>query len=93
MVKAEDLVNQQKHRENLKYISFIKVYERIEKKINLASASNFYQVWYQIPQFILGQPKYHMKECKKYVIDRIKHDGFEVEDHEPNILLIKWNTK
>lgn len=91
MVKAQDLINQQKKREELKYKSFFKIYETVEKKIILASDSNFYQVWYEIPQFIIGQPKYKLTECKEFVTNKLKADGFNITEYDSNIILIKWN--
>lgn len=92
MVKAEDLIKLQKDRENIKYITFKKVYKTVEKKIQLASNSNFYYVWYEIPEFIIGSPLYKLDECKKYVMNKIKKDGFEIEEIN-NFILIKWFPK
>jgi len=92
MVKAEDLIKIQKDRENIKYITFKKVYKNLEKKIQLASNSNFYYVWYEIPEFIIGCPLYKLEECKDYVIKKIKNDGFEVEEIS-NYILVKWFPK
>ena len=92
MVKAEDLIKLQKDRENIKYITFKKVYKNVEKKIQLASNSNFYYVWYEIPEFIIGSPLYKLNECKQYVINKVKKNGFEVEEIN-NLILIKWFPK
>ena len=42
MVKAQELINKQKERENLKISTYKKIYELVEKKIALASNSNYY---------------------------------------------------
>jgi len=89
MVKAQDLINMQKERENIKYTTFNKIYKNIEKKIQLASNSNFYYVWYEIPEFIIGFPMYKINECKKYIINKIEKDGFQIEEIN-NFILIKW---
>lgn len=93
MVKAKDLIESQKKRENIKYKSFYKIYENIEKKIILASSSNFYSVSYEIPNFIIGYPFYNLDECKKFIKKNIEKDGFEIEEIERNIILIKWFPK
>ncbi len=90
MVKANDLINEQQKREKIKIETFKKVFENIEKKIVLASAGNFYYVWYEIPEFILGLPTYNLKDCIKYVKKRLEENQFEVLEYDPNILLIKW---
>lgn len=90
MVKATDLVKQQKKREERKKITFEKIYSVIEKKIIMASAGDFYYTWYQIPEFLVGLPMYSVDECKNYIQDKLKLNGFVVEFFLPNILLIKW---
>ena len=93
MVKAQDLISAQKEREKIKYKTFAKIYQKIEKKITLASSSNLYYVWYEIPAFLMGFPLYNVKECKKNIIRQIEENGFKVEEYESNIILISWFPK
>lgn len=93
MVKAQDLIKSQKKREEIKYKTFLKIYDNIEKKISFASASNFYYVWYEVPEFIIGFPLYNLEECKKYVVNKIQENGFTVEEFDVNIILITWFPK
>ena len=93
MVKAQDLINAQKERENIKYKTFAKIYSNIEKKIKLASSSNYYQVYYDIPEFVIGFPLYNFKECKKNIIRQLILNEFDVEEYSQTILLIKWFPK
>ena len=44
MVNANDLIKEQQKRDEIKIITFEKVYKTIEKKIILASAGNYYYV-------------------------------------------------
>jgi hypothetical protein len=90
MVKASDLIKTQKERENIKYKTFSKIYNKIIKKITLASSCNYYYIWYEIPNFIMGCPLYNINECKTVIIDKLKHNEFDIEEYEPNILLVKW---
>ncbi len=93
MVNAKDLIKEQKEREDRKKLTFDKIFLKIEKKIVLASAANFYYTWYSIPEFIVGLPLYSLSECKNYIENKLKKEGFEIEYFEPNILLIKWFPK
>lgn len=92
MVKAQDLINVQKDRDKIKYKTFAKIYNKIEKKITLASSSNLYYIWYQIPEFIIGCPLFNLSECKKNIINQLKENGFDIEEYD-NLLLIKWFPK
>ncbi len=90
MVKAEDLINMQKEREKIKFKTFNKVFNTVEKKITIASSSNYYYVWYEVPQYIIGEPLYNYNECIEYIIKKIISNGFKVNIYEPNVLLISW---
>ena len=90
MVKAEDLRKEQKERESIKYITLNKIYNRVEKKINISSSSNSYYTWYIIPEFLVGLPLYSFDECKQYIEKNLKKNGFVSQYYEPNILLISW---
>ena len=68
MVKATDLIKQQKEREERKKNTFNKIYCLIEKKIVLASTGNNYYTWYQIPEFLVGLPLYSLDECQEYIL-------------------------
>ena len=93
MVKANELIKQQKERDERKKITFDKIYSVIEKKIILASTGNYYYTWYQIPEFLVGLPMYSIDECQKYIQKKLKTNGFDTELFLPNILLIKWFEK
>jgi len=93
MVKANELIKQQKEREERKKITFEKIYKVVEKKIILASTGDYYYTWYQIPEFLVGLPMYSIDECHQYIQVKLKANGFDIEFFSPNILLIKWFDK
>jgi hypothetical protein len=90
MVKADKLKKEQKKKDEIKKETFNKILSKIEKKIILASAANYYFTWYTIPEFIIGLPLYSLPECREYIIKKMGKDGFTTEFFQPNILLIKW---
>lgn len=93
MVKAYELIKQQKEREERRNLTYDKIYTLIEKKIILASSGNYYHTWYLVPEFLVGLPIYSIDECQKYIQNKLKNDGFETEFYHPNILFIKWKNK
>lgn len=91
MVKAGDLIKAQKERDNIKYKTFKKIFNQIEKKIVLASSSNYYYIWYQIPVFLIGSPMYNIDECKQFVIKNLQDNDFKINENEGHLLYIYWN--
>jgi len=93
MVKANELIKTQQERDNRKYITYEKIYNIVEKKINYASSGDNYYIWYQIPEFLIGLPLYSLKDCNVYIQSKLQKNGFDIDFYEPNILLIKWFPK
>jgi hypothetical protein len=90
MVKAKDLVKSQEEKKKLKEKTYKKILERIEKKISIASNSDFYYTYYEVPELILGLPLYSIKDCIVYVKKKLEYNGFKVLLSEPNTLFISW---
>ena len=71
MVKASDLIKEQMDRKKNKEKIFDKIYNRIENKVIKASKNNFYECYYEIPEFILNIPLYDFNDCKYYVLQKL----------------------
>jgi hypothetical protein len=93
ILKAKDLIKQQKERDKRRHDTFNKIYKKIEKRISIASIGNSYFTMYEIPEFILGIPLYNIIEAVNYIKDKLIYNGFTVEYYKPNILLISWLPK
>jgi hypothetical protein len=90
MIKANDLIKQQKEKELKKRVIYEKIYKLVEKKISLSSQSDNYYTLFLIPEFMIGQSLYSLKDCNEYIKDKLKDNGFKVEIYDPNILYVNW---
>lgn len=90
MVKASDLIKEQKKKDELKKKTYKKIYHKVEKKILMASSVNSYYCTYEIPNFILGLPLYTWADCKSYIVEKLKKNGFKVKDYSVNVIIISW---
>ena len=91
MIKASELIKKQKEKEHNKKKTYDKIYLLAERKICTASDTNNYHTWFQIPEFLVGLPIYSHPECRKYIEEKLNHNGFKTNFYEPNILFIEWN--
>ena len=75
-----------------------KKYEKIYNKI-LNKCSQFIKranllgenmCFFEIPDFILGEPTYDLNSCVGYIIKRLKEKGFNVILISNNIIIITW---
>jgi hypothetical protein len=89
MVKASELVREQKKREEEKKKVYDKIYQKIEKKIQMASNMNFFQITYEIPEYALGIPIYDLAECIKYVDKKLIKNEFKTS-WDRNIVYVNW---
>jgi Family of unknown function (DUF5759) len=47
--------------------------------------------WYVVPEFILGVPRYDVKNCIAYIVKELQDNGFKVTYTHPNLLFIVWS--
>lgn len=69
-------------------------YEQIVKKIhfrieNYAKRHETMCVC-EIPEFVIGVPLYNRMNCCKYVLDRLKAEGFKVQYVHPYNIIVNW---
>ena len=93
MVKVSDLLKEQDEKRRQKEKTFKKIYKIVEKKIIIANTGGNSQMWFEIPEFILGVPVYKVLECKDYLIKKLENDGFKVTFYEPNNLYVDWKEE
>lgn len=92
MINAHTLYLLQKEKEKAKCKIYEKIYELIEKRIVQASSCNFYNIVYEIPEFLIGYPIYSLSDCSDYIQIKLKNNNFNIEFYIPNILIISWNN-
>ena len=77
-----------KHLNRLKLFDDILI--RIHNRIKYHSKNKWFYCTFSIPEFIIGKPLYHVEDLKKYLIDSLKRDKFDVLYIHPNLLFISW---
>lgn len=83
------------HNRNLKKIStFNKILNRILKRINISGKCirNDKHIFYNIPNYIFGEPTYNNSDCIAYIITKLEENNFDVKYIHPNCLLISWEN-
>ena len=66
---------------------------QIHNKIISHSKNKWFYCTHQIPEFLIGKPLYKVEDLKKYIIDSLKRDKFDVMYVHPNFLFISWENK
>ena len=93
-IDIDELYEKDKKR-NLDQLSiFNKILNRIHKRINTTARTKRLEkhIWYQVPDFLFGQPLYDYRDCIAYLINKLTDNGFSVQFINPNTLFVAWNN-
>ena len=63
---------------------------QIHNKIKLNSKNKTFYCTTSIPEFLIGKPLYKVEDLRKYLIDSLKRDKFDVLYIHHNLLFISW---
>lgn len=67
------------------------ILNRVHTKIKIVSRQKCEtQLFYVIPEFIFGVPKYNVNTCISFIIEKLEDNGFHVKYTHPNLLFISW---
>lgn len=91
-INIDELFEKQQQR-NLKQLSiFNKILSRAQKRIQLTARNKKMDqyIWFQIPEYIFGEPIYDKGDCIAFIVDKLETNGFYVRYMHPNTLFISW---
>jgi len=66
---------------------------QIHNKIKLNSKNKTFFCTYQVPEFLIGKPIYKIEDLRKYLINSLKRDKFDILYIHPNLLFISWDKQ
>ena len=80
-----------------KYLNRLKLFDdilvQIHNRIKYHSKNKWFYCTYSLPEFLIGKPLYKIVDLRKYIIDSLKRDKFDVMYVHPNFLFISWEKK
>ena len=88
-----DDLYEKNQRRDLKQISiFNKILNRIHKRITTTGRTKpkDKHIWFQVPEYIFGEPVYDKSECIAYLVTKLEDNGFHIRYMHPNTLFISW---
>lgn len=91
-INLEQLYDRRREIDVLRLQIYQKILNRIHKKIKLTSRLKYDEpyIFYVIPEFVIGVPRYDVKHCTIYIIDKLEKNGFVTKYTHPNMLFISW---
>jgi hypothetical protein len=61
---------------------------RIKRRAEIRHAPTM--VEYRVPVLVLGRPPYDRTHATRYVSEKLRRNGFEVQEPSPGILNVQW---
>jgi len=91
-MSAQDIMIIQQEKQKTRHASFDKIidmcYNKIENCVRVLRNST--DVYFDIPEIMIGYPLYDLNECISYVQNVLERKGFMVRYIFPRVLQISW---
>jgi hypothetical protein len=91
-LNIDELYEKKRQQDVNKLELFNKILNRIHVRIKTISAQriNNQCCFFQVPEMIIGVPRFDQGACIAYLMDSLKTNGFIVRYVHPNLLMISW---
>ena len=88
----QSLYSDQERRDTLKLKTYNNILEQAHTKIRTISRmpQNDKSLLFQVPEFVMGVPRFNMRDCILYIVWNLRHSNFEVQYYPPILLWISW---
>ena len=89
-----DILYEKKQSRDLKQLSiFNKILNRIHTRIEITGKNkrNDRHIWFNVPEYIFGEPLYDKNDCIAYLVIKLEDNGFLVKYLHPNTLFVSWH--
>ncbi len=94
ILNPASLYSQEARRDATRIRIYNSVLSQIYTKIKAISRvpGNEKCLWYLVPEFIPGTPRFDVKDCIVYLVWNLRNVGYEVEYTHPNLMFISWRN-
>lgn len=91
-VNIDELFEKKQQRDLKQLTIFNKILARCQKRIQLTARNKRMDqhIWFQVPEYIFGEPIYDKGDCIAYIVMKLQNNGFHVRYIHPNTLFVSW---
>lgn len=90
-ISLDELYDRKREVEINRMNIYRKILNRVHTKIKMVSRQNCEtQLFYVVPEFIFGVPKYNVNTCISFIVEKLEDNGFLVKYTHPNLLFVSW---
>ncbi len=94
ILNPSSLYSQEARRDATRIRIYNSVLQQIYTKIKAIARipGNERSLWYVVPEFIPGTPRFDVKDCIVYLVWNLRNVGYQVDYTHPNLMLISWRN-
>lgn len=91
-ISLDELYDRKREVEIYRLNVYRRILARVHTKIKMTARQKNDNgfIFYLVPEFIFGVPKYNINTCISYIIQKLEENGFIVKYTHPNLLFISW---
>ena len=90
MINVNELQKDQDNRNSLKKKTFDKILEDLSRIVKNRAKLGQKECFLSVPAFVIGKPLYNIRQATKYVIYKMRKNGFNVYDGGVNEIYVSW---
>jgi hypothetical protein len=94
IVNPASLYSEEARRDATRIRIYNNVLQQIYTKIKAIARipGNQKCLWYVVPEFIPGTPRFDVRDCIVYVVWNLRNVGYQVDYTHPNLMYISWQS-
>ena len=93
-MNIDELFEKKQQRDLKERNIYNKILNRVHTRIKHVSRSKSHDthIWFQVPEYIFGEPVYKQCDCIGYLVAKLEENGFFVRYMHPGTLFITWKN-
>jgi hypothetical protein len=94
IVNPASLYSEEARRDATRIRIYNSVLQQIYTKIKAIARipGNQKCLWYVVPEFIPGTPRFDVRDCIVYIVWNLRNVGYQVDYTHPNLMYISWQN-
>jgi len=92
-INVFDIQKKQHDKDKFRCYLFERILERCYIKIKRASDNEHSYCFYQVPEYIPGEPLYNLTKCVVFILKKLRNNGFNCKYCHPYLIFVSWKQQ
>lgn len=92
-INVFDIQKKQYDKDKFRCYIFDRILERCYIKIKGASDNEHSYCFYQVPEYIPGEPLYNLTKCVVFILKKLRNNGFNCKYCHPYLIFVSWKQQ